>query len=103
MTERDRLTQAVVEAARAWLNVVASLPYQDQRELDAMNACETALNNYYALPPEPAGEVMEFAVHQSPSGDTHLVKIGSPYDQTDGFSNNWTRLGTTRLTLMGDK
>lgn len=101
MTERDRLL-AVVEAVRTWLNIAATLPYQDQRELDAMTACEIALNNYSALDARPKGRMMEFAVHQSLSGDTHLVKIGSPYDQTDGFPNNWTRLGTTRLTIKED-
>ena len=43
MTELDRLRDAVVEAAREWLNVASTLPYQDQKELDAMDVCEKAL------------------------------------------------------------
>jgi hypothetical protein len=62
MTDRVKLLEAVAEAARAWLNVVSRLPYQDQRELDAMSVCENALNAVYsidAIPAEPVGETVE--------------------------------------------
>lgn len=62
MSDRMALLDAVAEAARSWLNIAAELPYQDQRELDAMSVCEKALTAYYALdahPAEPVGETVE--------------------------------------------
>ena len=59
--ERAKALEAVAEAARVWLNIVAELPYQNQQELDSMDACEKALTTLDALPAEPAdaGEMVE--------------------------------------------
>lgn len=97
MTRLEAL-ERVAEAARATLKA-----YSIEKVCAADDALSAALDALDTLPPEPAGDVVELAVYQSPSGDTHLVKIGSAYDKIDGFSNNWTRLGTARLVLAKEE
>lgn len=86
MTQFEALKK-VAEATRAWLNVAASLPYQDQKELDAMSACEKALNDYYAIPTEAPGEMVASKIVQFSEGDdwlTVLLSDGSMFRMTDG-------------------
>ena len=93
MTERERLLEAVAEAAREWLRAVADLPYQNQDEHNTMDRCEKALLALDAHQPQPAaGETVTLAVW----------RVGDHYEWTvPGLlrGNHCTRLGTTTLRL----
>lgn len=98
MSDDARLAalEAVAEAARKWLCVVAALPYQNQGELDAMDACEKALFALDALPASPPGGVVEVAVWRDGRG---AVVTAIARSAADAFEPYWTRLGTVRLPL----
>lgn len=89
--------EAVAEAARKWLCVVAALPYQNQGELDAMDACEKALFALDALPASPPGEMVEFSAWEHEDGMIAWYRTGSRHDLIE--MSGWTRLGTVRLPL----
>jgi hypothetical protein len=102
---RLQALEAVAEAARAWLNTVSGLPYQNSAEADAMGRCEQALVALHALPadpdPDPApAEMVEVAVWEGMTGLIEYVKAGSIRDQQEAFGPLWRRVGTTRFPLV---
>ena len=101
MTELDRLRDAVVEAAREWLNVASTLPYQDQKELDAMDVCEKALLALDAHPTRATAETVRVAVWEDSMGEIMLVRPNGFRDQQfrDLQGHGHDCLGTTTLHL----
>ena len=101
MTELDRLRDAVVEAAREWLNVASTLPYQDQKELDAMDVCEKALLALDAHPTRATAETVRVAMWQATDGLIWWCIPHSRWDEDEG-GRDAIRLGTTTLRLDTD-
>lgn len=101
-TDLDRLRDAVVEAAREWLNVASTLPYQDQKELDAMDVCEKALLALDAhTAPRATAETVRVAVWEDSMGEIMLVRPNGFRDQQfrDLQGHGHDCLGTTTLRL----
>lgn len=87
MTERERLMQAVVDAVREY----------DTKHAGTWAKVRNALSALDAHPPEDAGETVELAVWRHVGGNVEFEMTGP--DWIERQNSNWTRLGTTRLTL----
>lgn len=90
MTERERLLEAVVEAARETVREIGGT--------DGLFEALRELRHFDAHQPQPAaGETVTLAVWRHVSGMTDLVEPGSRDEFLHG--DKWTRLGTTTLRL----
>ncbi len=99
--ERERLMQAVVEAAEGWQRTVLDVFPRTDEECEAYEAFDTALfalrAHDAAHPPGQVGETVEIAVWRHADGAVLFAISGSMDDATAGTYSN--RLGTVALPI----